>query len=113
MTAASKRKGSAFERTIVGAFREAGWTRATRALAGAAEDRGDVEGLPFVVEVKNRREMALAGWVDEANAEAANAGVDAGIVVHKRRGRGDALDSYVTMDLRTFLGLLARAEVTS
>jgi len=50
--------------------------------------------------------MNLAGWVTEAQTEAANDGALLGIVVHKRRGKGQAGDQYVTLVLSDLVKLL-------
>jgi hypothetical protein len=50
--------------------------------------------------------MNLAGWVAEAETERVNDGALAGVVVHKRRGKGHAGDQYVTMTLNDFVALL-------
>jgi hypothetical protein len=44
--------------------------------------------------------------VDEAEVERGNADAVAGVVIHKRRGKGHALDQYVTMTVRDFVVLL-------
>ena len=75
-------------------------------------DRGDIAGVRTVmgervcVEVKNVTRMNLAGWVNEAVTEAGNADADVAVVVHKRVGKGDPGEQYVTMRLRDFAVLL-------
>jgi hypothetical protein len=56
-----------------------------------------------VVECKNTATLSLAAWVKEAQQEAINDNALAGIVVHKRRGKADPLDQYVTMTMRELL----------
>jgi hypothetical protein len=107
---AAKAKGSAAERDLVTFLRTAGFPHAERRLAGAAQDRGDIAGVPGVVlEVKNHASLNLAGWVDEAVAEQANDGADYGIVVHKRRGKGNAGDWYATCTVAQMARLLRQA----
>lgn len=103
----SKQKGTAFETFVLPAFRTY-YPQAERRAMQGANDKGDLL-LPgedrFIVECKNVRAMNLAGWLKEAHVEAFNAGVRAGVVVHKRRGSTDPLDQYVTLDLGDFLWL--------
>jgi len=84
--------------------------RIDRAPLRGTGDRGDIAGLvsPFgrvVVECKNVARMDLAGWVDEAGVERGNADAIAGVVIHKRRGKGGVMEQYVTMSVRDFLAL--------
>ena len=105
------KKGPLAEAQIVGFLRETWFPNAERRVMGGNRDRGDVSGIPGVtIEIKNRAEMQLAEWVDEANREAAN-GPDGeiGIVWHKRRGKGSPGDWYVTMDGWTATGLIVAA----
>lgn len=102
----SKRKGTAGETAVVTALQEEGYPHVERRALAGVNDKGDVAGLPVVVEVKNHKAMALAEWVDEANVEAENAGVEVGVVWHKRVGRGDPRRWYVSMDGERFLKLL-------
>jgi hypothetical protein len=88
-----------------------GWI--VRAAPQGTRDRGDVwnvrahGGRPVVVECKDVVELDLSGWVREAEAERLNEpGAIAGVVVHKRRGKGDPADQYVTMTLRDFAALI-------
>ena len=106
--ASPRRKGSAFERDVVGYLREHGFPEAERAYgAGRPEDVGDIDGIPGVtVEVKNHARLALAQWIDEAERERVNARQPYGVVVVKRRGKS-AASSYVVCDLATFTRLIA------
>lgn len=63
-----------------------------------SQDQGDITGIPGVtIEVKNHKKMALSEWVDQAEAEATNAGNPVGVVWHKRPRKTDPMDWYVTM----------------
>jgi hypothetical protein len=107
---APKRKGSAFERDVVGYLREHGFPDAERAYgAGRPEDVGDIAGIPGVtVECKATKSIDLAGFVDEAEHERLNARQPVAVVVVKRRGKSTA-QAYVVMDLVTFARLAAVA----
>lgn len=44
--------------------------------------------------------------MDEAEVERGNADAIVAVVAHKRKGKGKALDQYVTMSVRDFIYLL-------
>ncbi len=104
---APKRKGSAYERDVVGYLRGHGFPEAERAYgAGRPDDVGDIANVPGVtMEVKNHNHIDLASFVDEAEHEAENARTPYGVAVVKRRQRPVA-ESYVVMTLETFTRLL-------
>lgn len=107
----SRAKGTAFERLVADGLAAAlNDDRIDRAPLRGTGDRGDIAGLrsPFgrvAVECKNVSRMDLAGWVDEAAVERGNADAIAGVVVHKRKGKGGVMEQYVTMTFRDFLAL--------
>ena len=106
----SKAKGTAAEVAVRDTLRDAGYTAAERLPTEGARDRGDIAGVPVVIEVKACREMDLAGWLREADREASNARLDIGVVWHKRRGTTDPLQWYVTMTGADFLKFLEAYE---
>ena len=57
------------------------------------------------IECKNQTALDLAGWVDQAVRQAPRNAIPA--VMHKRRGRGDIGDCYVTMRAEDFRRLLS------
>ena len=78
--------------------------------SGEHDDPGDIEGVPFVtIQVKNSPSYVskLATWVNDSREQMAVACNLLAVVWHKRRGKGDPLDWYVTMTGRDFLALLA------
>jgi hypothetical protein len=108
----SKQKGTAFERLIADflAWELKDDNIDRRTMSGAA-DRGDISGVkvgPYrlAIECKNVRTMALSVWVTEAGVEAVNDAALAGVVIHKRRGYGQAADQYVTMTTRDLVAIL-------
>jgi hypothetical protein len=108
---AGKQKGTREETAVVNFCRDHGFTWADRVPLSGNRDRGDVTlgpGSP-VIEVKNQNRHSFAEWLDEANAEAANAGAPFGVVWAHRRGKGSPGDGYVVMDGHTFLKLLHEA----
>ena len=85
-----------------------------RRVKNGKNDRGDVNGLflggkRVVAECKNCKEMRLAKWVDEAEAERGNDDAEYGVVIHHRKGKGVKTigESYVTMTLETFAAMVA------
>ncbi|HWI05569.1 MAG TPA: hypothetical protein VNT52_17315, partial [Acidimicrobiales bacterium] len=62
-------------------------------------DRGDVSGVPLVIEAKNCRTIDLSGWCDEAAKEARTAGMDGRwAVVFPRRSHTTA-KAYAVISL--------------
>jgi hypothetical protein len=101
-------KGTRFETAVCDYLREH-FPRVERRAMSGSRDRGDIAGIPeTVIECKDQRRVELALWVDQATAEAMNAGVPLGVVVHKRLRR-PIRDAYVTMPLREFALLLVEA----
>lgn len=110
MASRSKIKGFTAERDIVNYLRAHGWPHAERRLAGAADDRGDIAGVVGIcIEVKNCARTELASWVDEAVLEQANAAADYGLVWHKRRGKTNPADWFVTLTGAQLVRLLKDA----
>jgi Holliday junction resolvase len=109
MTSANKAKGSQFERDVAKYLRANGFPEADRRYgAGVRYDKGDLVGVPgFVIECKNQAKINLAEFVAEAIAEAANAGVEFGVAVVKRRQR-PVSESYVVMTLEQFAVIAER-----
>ncbi|WP_229401937.1 hypothetical protein [Micromonospora okii] len=108
MTNPNKAKGSSAERAVVDLLRASGWPHAERRLAGSTKDRGDIAGIPgVVIEVKNCARTDLAGWLAEAERERVNDNADLAVVWHKRRGKANPADWFVTVDGATLLRLLA------
>jgi hypothetical protein len=74
-----------------------------RLAPAGANDKGDLGGIPdLTIQVKNHKTMALASWVDEAAKQAANGGNAVFVVIHKRRGKSDPGQWYVTTTLEVF-----------
>lgn len=78
---------------------------------GGKRDRGDVaavriHGQRVAVEVKNVIKPALPAWTKEAEIERINYQALAGVVVHKRHGKGRAEDQWVSMTLGELVALI-------
>ncbi len=103
----SKAKGTAAETAVVRFLRAFGFTQAERRTLGGTQDRGDIAGVPgVVIEVKNCARQELPAWVAEAERERDNDQADLGVVWHKRRGKSDPAEWFVTMSGWQFAALL-------
>lgn len=98
MSHPSKIKGRTWEVAVVDYLRGL-HPRAERRVQGGSRDKGDVAGIDgWVLECKCADRAELGAWLDEAQREAAEAGVSRFAVVFKRR-RKPAADAYVLMPL--------------
>lgn len=105
----SSSKGYALERLIRDDLKLEG-VDAYRPRAGNVNDEGDVKGVPGVtIEAKNWTTMALPQWWRETQVETENAGNEIGLLVHKRKGKGQADDQWVTVDWAMMKRLLRLA----
>lgn len=85
--------------------------RIDRRAKTGAKDRGDIGGVRHlgqrvVVECKNTTALNLAGWAGEAEVERGNDDAVAGIIIHKRHGKGKASEQWVTMTLENLVSLM-------
>ncbi len=104
----SKQKGTAAETAVVKWLQCNGYPDVERRALGGVLDKGDIAGLrSMVLEVKDHARMDLAGWIGEAEQERVNAGASHCAVVHKRRGKGNPNDWYVTLSGEQLLRFLA------
>lgn len=108
----AKAAGTRFERAVADCLAELVDDRIDRRVKSGSKDRGDIggwrhAGLRIVAEVKDVTRLSLGTWVTEAEVERGNDDADVALVIHKRRGYGDPLDSYVTCTLRDLIALLA------
>ncbi|WP_240161565.1 hypothetical protein [Flaviflexus equikiangi] len=81
-----------------------------RRLSGS-KDRGDIAGLRHMggrvtVECKNTTRHDLGTWAAEVEIERGNDDGLAGIIAHKRHGKGRAEDQWITMTLGDLVALL-------
>lgn len=112
----AKQAGARAEKDVA-AFMAAytGDNRIERRARNGANDRGDITGVRtinggrVVIEVKDCAKLDLAGWVNEAETERGNDDASIGVVWHKKRGKADPADWYVTMTGATFAKLLEGA----
>lgn len=84
---AAKAKGTRFEVRVRDYLRENGFPQAERIPSEGAKDRGDIAGVPFVLECKATKREDLAEAMKEARKEMENAGKPGFAVVRPSRGR--------------------------
>jgi hypothetical protein len=111
--ASARSAGTRFERSIADALAVYVDDRIDRRVKTGAKDRGDIAGwryagLRIVAELKDTTRLTLGTWVAEAEIERRNDDAHAALVIHKRKGKGDPLDQYVTTTLRDLLTLLTQ-----
>lgn len=102
----SKQKGTAAETAVVNYLRDEHAIDAHRHALHGTADVGDIfiPGSGVVIEVKACKTMALAQWVDETETERYRMEDSDllpikfyGLTWHKRRGRSNPRDWYVTL----------------
>lgn len=107
MTNRSKQKGTAWETAVVTWLREHGFPYAERRTLAGVNDKGDVSGLPGVVlECKSCATLQLPAWLRELEVEMANADVQVGAVVIKKKGSTKVDDAYAVMPMHVLTRLL-------
>lgn len=111
MTAYHRQKGPSFERLIADYLALNGFPYADRRVKSGAKDKGDIGGVMahgqrVVLEAKNTTRINLGTWATEAETERVNDGALAGMIVHKRHGKGKAADQWVTLTLADLTALL-------
>lgn len=104
---ASRRKGARAEQQVAEWLRSLGWTaRTSRSAQGVQGGADIITDCPLSFEVKDHARMELAAWLDQAVRQA-EPGHPA-VVIHKRRGKGNPADWYVTMRAADLLDLVRR-----
>lgn len=107
----AKAAGARFEREIADCLSYYVDDRIDRRVKTGAKDKGDIGGVRMhgqrvVFELKNVTNTNLAGWMREAEDERGNDDALFGAVIHKRHGKGDPLDQWVTMTVRELIAVL-------
>lgn len=110
---ANKRRGDRAEVAVRDALRRLGFPAAERTRAGYARDHGDVHADPdrrgIVLQCKDVARAAYPAWLAEVEEQRAAAGYDFGVVIHKRRGVGDAGKWIAIMTLAEWARLARQA----
>lgn len=106
----SGRKGWQFEASLLPLI-DAYFPGAFRLGKQGANDKGDFympNNKLYILEAKNEKTLHLAQNMREALAEAANAGVPFGAVVHKRKLKTAPEEQWLTMQFGDWLKLVHR-----
>lgn len=111
MTAYHRAKGSSFERLTADYLKANGFPFADRRVKNGAKDKGDIGGVMVhgqrvVLEAKNTSRINLGVWAAEAEQERVNDEALAGLILHKRHGKGQPGDQWVTLTLRDLVSLM-------
>ena len=109
--ASAKKAGSGFERLIADYLAAHVDDRIDRRVKTGNTDKGDIGGVRhmghrLVLEAKNTARTSLGTWAAEAETERANDEALAGLVIHKRHGKGQPEDQWVTLTLGDLVSLL-------
>lgn len=109
--ASAKKAGTSFESLIVAYLAQHVDDRIERRRLSGSKDRGDISGLRHmgervVIECKNTARADLAGWATETETARGNDDAVAGLIIHKRHGRGQAGDQWVTCTLADLVALI-------
>lgn len=81
------KKGPLAEKQVVEYLQAHGFPNAERRVMGGKNDKGDVAGVPWTLEIKNRTLDQLADAMNEARRESENAGTTRYAFIKKRRGK--------------------------
>lgn len=109
--ASAKQAGTRFERLVADYLAATVDDRIDRRVKTGSKDRGDISGVRHmlgrvVLECKDTTRINLSGWASETEVERGNDDALAGVIVHKRHGKGQPEDQWVTMTLADFVALL-------
>ena len=109
--ASAKKAGSSFERQVADYLALTVDDRIDRRVKNGTKDRGDIggvriHGLRVVLECKNTAKTSLGPWANEAETERGNDDALVGVIVHKRHGKGQPADQWVTLTLADFAAIL-------
>lgn len=103
----SKQKGTNAETAVVKYLKANGFESVERRALQGSQDKGDISGIKnLVIEVKDHRTMILGQWMEELKVEIKNDAAKTGVVIHKRRGKGDVGEWYASMPVHIYLQLL-------
>ena len=107
----AKAAGTRFETQVAAYLAQHVDDRIERRTRNGSKDRGDISGLRHmgervVIECKSTARPDLAGWAAEVETERGNDDAVAGIVVHKRHGKSQPADQWVTCTLGELVALI-------
>lgn len=107
----ARQAGSRFEREVADYLADKVDDRIDRRVKTGARDKGDIGGLRHmgqrvVIECKNTSRTNLGTWMNEAHTAMGNDDAGAAVVIHKRHGKGQPGDQWVTTTLDDLIALL-------
>ena len=107
----ARQAGSRFEREIADYLAEHVDDRIDRRTLTGARDKGDIGGLRHmgqrvVIECKNTSRINLGTWINEAHTAMGNDDAGVAVVIHKRHGKGQPGDQWVTTTLDDLIALI-------
>jgi len=107
----AKQAGTRFEREIADYLAEHVDDRIDRRVKTGAKDKGDIGGLrhlgqKIAIECKNTSRINLGTWINEAHTAMGNDDAGVGLIVHKRHGKGQPGDQWVTTTLDDLIALI-------
>jgi|SRR5690625_15904 len=107
----ARQAGSRFEREIADYLAEQVDDRIDRRVKTGAKDKGDIGGLRHmgqrvVIECKNTSRINLGTWMNEAHTAMGNDDAGLGLIIHKRHGKGQPGDQWVTMTVDDLIALI-------
>lgn len=116
----SKSRGTRFESALVSWLQDNGFPDARREALHGNRDVGDIGGVTWrgqkvVIEAKDCQQPRHAQWLDEAEAERANAGAEIAMVVAHRKGCGKERfgENDCLVELRHLASLMGAREYPS
>ena len=109
--ASAKKAGSKFERDTADYLAKHVDDRIDRRVKTGAIDKGDIAGVRvhgqrMVIECKDTAKISLGTWAGEAEVERVNDKALVTAVVHKRHGKADPADQWVTLTMRDLVALM-------
>jgi hypothetical protein len=107
----AKAAGGKFERDVADHLAAHVDDRIDRRVKTGAKDRGDiaslrVHGKRVVIECKNAAKVSLGSWYGEAEIERDNDDALVGLVAHKRHGKGEPGQQWITCTLDDLIALI-------
>jgi len=109
--------GTAAETAVVRCLNANGWPHAERRALRGRDDAGDITGTPGICwELKagdaahRASDTLIDGWMRDTELERGNAGADLGVLVLRRKGKGDPGDWWAYMWATDFAALVINGE---
>ena len=107
----ARQAGTKFERDIADHLADKVDDRIDRRVKGGAKDKGDIGGLRHLgqkvaIECKNTSRINLGTWINEAHTAMGNDDAGVAVVIHKRHGKGQPGDQWVTTTVDDLIALI-------